>query len=418
MDFLLQIAPLLLCLAMFLARQHMLFVGLSGGLLAMLLGGLGLDRATPVFLEAIRSTVGVEVPIMYAALGGLLSEAGCFRAMANICRHYRSKGHLVPITAALVFLQGLITYMIGLGVSTTYLIAPVLASLTGASRPVIASLAIISAIGFSTSPASPETLITAQIAQRPVVEHATAMLPYTLLFYALAAALAAYGVRCQTSRQSRLAGTANQVPLHFPSALRHSAPAVFFLLLLIAGNPANTLLGTTFFTPLLTLILVPLLTVFCTPFSIRQTCVTLIESSRFVLMVLFSVGIFWGFIDIIGKMGAFSALAELASIVPRSLCLPAAMLIGFLVAIPAGAFCTGVLALTLPTMASLNIDSVPMGFIAMAIALGSHLCPVQVNVGALRDGFSLTVKEIVRGNIPYILSALAIAMAAGACVVG
>lgn len=410
MEFALHIAPLLVCVALFVARQHMLVVALAGGVLAMLLGGLWPDAATPIFLSALRNTVGVEVPIIYGALGGLLSEAGCFRAMADLCRHYQSKGHLVPLSAALVFLQGLITYMIGLGVSTTYLIAPVLAPLTGASRPVLAALAIISAVGFCSSPASPETFITAQTAQRPVLDHALAMLPYTFLFYILATAMAAYGVYRQHSAASRMGQAPSQVPLHFPSTLKRCAPALLFLLLLVFGPPLKRLCGLTFFTPLLTLILVPALTVCCTPFSIRQTCITLVESSRFILMALFSVGIFLGFMDIIGKTGAFAELAELASMVPRALCLPVAMAVGFLVAIPAGAFCTGILALTLPTVASLNIDSVGMGFIALAIALGSHLCPAQVNVAALKDGFGLTIKEVIHAIGPYIFVALLIAM--------
>jgi hypothetical protein len=397
---------------MFAARRHMLLVALSGGLLAMLLGGLGPGEVSPVFLGAIHTTVGVEAPIIYAALGGMLNEAGCFKAMADICRHYQGKGHLVPITAALVLLQGIIGYMIGLGVSTTYLIAPILAPVTGASRPVIAALAIVSAVGFSTSPASPETFITARIAQRPVVDHAAAMLPYAVLFYALVTALAIRGIRKHGSLAGQDAGFSG--PVDFPAALKQAAPAIVFLTLLIAGAPLNSLFGITFFTPLVTLILVSFLTVLCTRLNAGEACAALIQNSRFILMVLFSVGIFLGFMEIIGMMGSFSALAELAQELPRPLRLSAAMGIGFLAAIPAGAFCTGVLALILPAMASLGMDSVAMGFVAMSIALGSHLCPVQVNVGALKDGFSLPVAEVVRGNIPYILGMLAMITAVAA----
>lgn len=412
MDTFILISPLLLVMIMLILRQHMLFAALSGGVLALIVGGLPLDKASSLFLTALHNTVGVEVSIIYAAIGGLLAKAGCFNAIVDIARFfYRKRGHIISMVAVLVLLHGIVTYMIGLGANSTYLIAPMLASLIGAQRHVMVALAITSAIGFSTSPSSPETFITAQIAQRNVMEHAAAMLPYTFVFYLLAVLLAAYGIWRHHSLLGHAVERARKSPINISASWKMTLPALTFFVLLIVGNPLNKLLGANYFTPMLTLIVVCVLTALCTALNSRQVCKDLLESSRYILVALFGVGIFLGFINIMGEIGTFSAFAALESKVPRELCLPVVMLIGFLAAIPSGAFCTAIVALVLPTLASMgDMSSVSMGFVTMSIALGAHLSPVQVNVHAIKDSFNVSLKELVHGNVPFMFGLLLILM--------
>ncbi|MDP1551955.1 MAG: hypothetical protein Q8M06_02935, partial [Methanobacteriaceae archaeon] len=132
------------------------------------------------------------------------------------------------------------------------------------------------------------------------------------------------------------------------------------------------------------------------------------DGSRFILTTLFAVGMFLGFINIIAAIGTFVQLAALAGKAPQALVLPAAMLIAFIVAIPAGAFCAGVLALVLPTLATLGMPSIAMGFVAIAAGLGTQISPVQINVAALSDGFGVPIMDVIKGNLKYIMAALVI----------
>ena len=83
-----------------------------------------------------------------------------------------------------------------------------------------------------------------------------------------------------------------------------------------------------------------------------------------------------------------------------------AVLMSFLIAIPSGAMCAGVLALILPTLSLLGMPSSAMGFVAIAAGIGTQVSPVQVNLAALSDGFKVEVITIVKNNMKYMLIAL------------
>ena len=245
------------------------------------------------------------------------------------------------------------------------------------------------------------------MASRDLIEHASAMMPYTILFFLIGAGLAAYGVYKRgslvKSRASADEGTAEQ---SLGTLWKLSIPAIFLLVMVVAGGKLNGLIGLTVFTPATTIIITAILTILLTKLKAGETSEALIEGARFILVTLFSVGMFLGFINMIGEIGTFSELAALAGKVPTGLVLPAAMVIAFLVAIPAGAFCAGVLALVLPTLATLGMPSEAMGFVAIAAAFGTQISPVQINVAALSDGFNTSIIDVIKGNLKYILVSL------------
>lgn len=173
------------------------------------------------------------------------------------------------------------------------------------------------------------------------------------------------------------------------------------------GSSINKLLGVTIIVPIVTVVIVAILTVLLTPMNIGQTCEALVDGSKFILTTLFAVGIFLGFINIIAGTGVFEQLAALVSMVPQAVIVPCAMILAFVIAIPSGAFAAGVLTLILPTLSLLGLSPVAMGFIALATGFGTQVSPVQINVAALSDGFNKEIMWVVKSNMKYMLGALA-----------
>ncbi len=407
MRLLIHIIPLLVILILLFMRKHMLFAGLVGGILAMIIGGIGIGQATGIFIGGVGSMLGITVPILYAATAAMVAKAGSIEALVELAKR-GFKGKIAILGGIMVLIQAFATYMGGLGAGNTMVTAPLVAMALGAVPEVIAGMAIATAVGFTTSPASTETILAAQSAGRDVVAHANAMLPYTIVFFLLAAALAVYGVHKRGSLiKSKVKD--NEKELEKSSVLvKKAIPSIALLVLVVLGNPLNNLIGITLFTPATAVILTAVLTVIFTPFDIKKTSEALIDGSRFILTTLFSVGIFLSFINIIAELGTFEQLAGLVTNAPDAVILPAAMLAAFLIAIPSGAFTAGVLVLILPTLSVLGLPSEAMGFVAIATGLGTQISPVQINVAALADGFDLEIMDVVKKNLPYVITAFII----------
>ena len=190
--------------------------------------------------------------------------------------------------------------------------------------------------------------------------------------------------------------------------LKQSIPAIALLVMVVGGSKLNSLIGINLFSPATAVIFTSILTVLLTPLTIDETCESLIDGSRFILTTLFAVGMFLSFINMIGELGTFEQIAALASNVPEAIILPVAMIIAFLIAIPSGAFAAGVLTLILPTLSALGLPSEAMGFVAIATGLGTQVSPVQINVAALAKGFEIDIIDVIKGNLKYILGALAL----------
>lgn len=407
MSLLLNVLPLVLIIALLVMRKHMLVAGLAGGVLAVIIGGLDFGTVNSSFMAGLTQMLGITVPILYAAAATMVARAGSIKAVVGLASHYL-KGRIAILGAFLVLIQALATYMAGMGAGNTMVVGPLVAAAVGAVPEVIAAMAIVSAVAFTTSPASTETVIAAQTAGTDVVTHASAMLPYTALFILAGCALAAYGVYKRGSLVSGDKVTEDGEKLSIGEMWRHAIPATALLIMVIAGGKLNGFIGFSLFTPATTIIFAALLTVIFTRLNANETAEALSDGARFILVTLFSVGIFLGFINMIGKLGTFEQLAALAGSVPEAMVLPAAMILGFLIAFPSGAFTAGVLALVLPTLGSLGMPSLAMGFVAMAVGLGTQISPVQINVAALADGFDKPVMEIVNNNLRFVVSALVI----------
>lgn len=417
MSLLINSLPLILILALLFKRKHMLFAGLMGGALAAVIGGIELQAASQIFVDGIKNMLGITVPIIYAAAAAMVSKAGSIESLVELARR-SLRGKISILAGIVVLIQAFATYMAGMGAGNTMVTAPLIAAAVGAVPEVIAAMSIATAVGFTTSPASTETVLAAESAGRDVVSHAAAMMPYTITFYILAACLAIYGVH---KRGALISGSNSSAKNNLEKSnrilLKQSIPAIALLVMVVAGAKINAMIGMKLFSPATSVIVTSILTVLLTPLNIDKTCDALIDGSKFILTTLFSVGIFLSFINMVGELGTFEELAALASNVPESVVLPVAMIIAFLIAIPSGAFTAGVLTLILPTLSVLGLPSEAMGLVAMATGLGTQVSPVQINVAALAEGFNTDMIDVIRGNVKYVLGTLVLLIVIGIVII-
>jgi hypothetical protein len=402
MNLAVNLLPLILILTLLILRKHMLVAGLAGGVLAMLIGSISIETASQVVVDSIASMLAITVPILYAAAAAMVSKAGSVEALVGLAEKHL-KGRKSLLAGVIVLIQAFATYMAGMAAGNTMVTAPLMLLAAGAVPEVMAAMAVASAIGITTSPASTETILAAASAGRDVVTHARFMFPLTILFYACAALLAVAGV----SRRGTLLYPRSDPAERSPSEpdqtlLLKSVPAAALLVMVLAGSWANDLMGIVIFTPPFSVMVTAVLTVICTSYSMEQTAAALIEGSRFILTTLFSVGLFLAFINLIAMLGTFEQLSELVTRAPEFLLLPSAMLMAFLIAVPAGALAAGVLALILPTLSLIGLPPAAMGFVAVATGLGCQISPVQINVVALSEGFRIPVMQVVKNNLKYV----------------
>lgn len=418
MKLLINLIPIAIILVVLIFwRKHMLFAGLLGAVSAMLIGQIALGDAVGMVTGGISTMFSYTAPILYAAAAVMVSQAGCFKAIVSVAQK-KLKKKIFLFAAFMVLVQSLATYMAGMGAGNTMVIAPLVFAAVGAIPEVIAGMAIATAACFTTSPASTETVLAAEAAAVDVGKHASAMMPMTLILIVLGAALAAYGVYKKGTLLVEKAGTGNaaeEEEISKPGV--RMIPAIALLVLVILGGKINGLLHVNIFSPVVNVLITAILTAALTPLRINKTCDALGEGSRYILTTLFSVGIFLGFINIIAALGTFEQLAALVGKAPQVIIVPCAIIMAFLIAIPSGAMCAGVLALILPTMSLLGMPSAAMGMVAIAAGLGTQVSPVQINIAALSDGFQVDIMTIVKNNMKYVLTALAVLIVASFIVV-
>ncbi|MBP3891620.1 MAG: hypothetical protein J6D29_05550 [Solobacterium sp.] len=404
MNLFLNLLPLIVIVVLLVLKQHMLVAGLAGGVVAMVIGGMTPAHAAGIVQSSIGTMLGYLAPVLYAAAAMMVSKSGSFNALVDFAQE-KLKGKVAWIAGVLVLIQALATYMAGMGAGNTMVIAPLVAAVVGAVPEVIAGMAIATAACFTTSPASTETVLAAEAAARDVAEHSSAMLPFTLIFVLLGAALAVWGV---TKRGTMLNENVVSDETREKTSLVQAVPALVLVILVIFGGKINGLTGLSLFAPVVNVLVAAILCVVCCKTSVKDVCDNLIDGSRFILTTLFGVGIFLGFIQVVAELGTFEQLAALAGKAPSILIVPAAIILAFLIAIPSGAFCAGVLALVLPTLSALGLPSTAMGLVAIAAGFGTQVSPVQINVAALSDGFKVDIFKIVKDNMKYVLCGLAI----------
>lgn len=408
MSGLLSVLPVVVVLVLMFRRFNMILAGLIGGILAMLIGQIGIPQANKIFLDAIPALLGasVTVPILNSAVATAVFKSGGYTAALTLAGR-AVKGRVEYLAVFIVLLQALATYMSGIGGGSAMVIAPLAFAAVGAIPELIAGMSIAAAVGFIASPASLETSVITKLANIAHDVHVTGLRPYWILFTVLAMALAFWGAK---RRGSLATGQTDEAVSKMSTGQLWKAtiPALFLLFAVIGGPFINKAVGFAILGPLVYTVITVVLIALCTKFSFNQAFDSLVTGAEYILKALFSVGIFIAFINMIGEIGAFKAIAGIANAAPTFLMVPAAILGGFLVGWPAGAYVGSVLSMVLPVAIALNFPPLAIGFVGLGVAFGSQISFVNITMQALSSGFQIPVQKVSAGNLRWILSCLAI----------
>ena len=400
------IIPLLLILGLLFAQVNMLPAAFAGGVMAMIIGGIGLADANKGLLEAVPKMLSITVPIINSAIAMAVFKAGGYAAALTLVRR-NIGGRVEYVGAFIVILQAAATYMSGIGGGSAMVIAPLAFAAVGAIPAVIAGMSIAAAASFTTSPASLESSVVSQLAGVPVIDYVATMRPFWLIFCAIAVVIAFVGTR---RAKSLFKGEESEEFRNLSNGelWKRTIPAVFLLFAVIAGPFVNKLVGSPVLGPLAYTIVTIALVWLCSDFTLNQASDAMIDGSAYILTRLLQVGIFLVFIGIIEKTGAFATIAGLVKTVPPAMVVPAAVLAGFAIGVPAGAYVGSILTLVLPITIALGFSPLSIGFVTMGVGFGAQLSLVNITMQALSAGFRVPIIDVSKGNAPFVGGCLAL----------
>jgi hypothetical protein len=419
---LLTLLPLALILFLLFRQYNMIVAGLAGALLAALivwvghmfdphLATIGIPMMNKLVLEAIPGMLGNTVPILNSAIAMAVFASGGYAAALTLAKR-GVKGRVELLAVFIVILQGLATYMSGVGGGTAMVVAPLAFAAVGVIPELIAAMSLVSAIGFTASAASLESSIVIKYAKITLDQQVAQTRPIFLAFMVLGIALAYWGAKRRGTIQTG-EGNSEIEKLSTKELWLHTIPAVFLLFAVIAGPFINKQLGWPILGPLVYSMVTILLIAVCTRFKLNQAFNGLIDGAAYITKMLFAVGIFVGFINIVGEMGTFKTIANIASAAPATIAVPVAILCGFAIGVPAGAYVGSVLALILPVTVALGFTPMQIALVTMGVGLGSQMSFVNITMQALSAGFKRPILEIVKGNSRWIPIGLAILVVLG-----
>lgn len=422
-EFVVKVIPLAIILVLLLPpfKRHFLVAGFFGALFAIIVGQTTPGTFTGTFLGGLGDIMAITSVMIYAATALTLGQAGAIDAMMGLLKK-ASKGRVEIIAGGMVLIQGLATYAAGLGAGNLLVTAPLVFAALGGIRGVIAALGIVSSAAWATSPASAEAaFISSQMGIDPTT-YAAMMRPYTAVIAVIAIGIAVVATwRAKkagniepgdvTDTQDTDGGLDNGSGMTVePSAdsmdnlgeqLRRATPFLFLLLIIVVGPTINNMVGTTLFTPVTIAALTIGLLVLLVDEGVEDIGDMFVESATPILKYLFMVGLFLGYIVIIREFGTFDAIASVVGVLPLALVGVGAMVFGFLIAIPAGAYTVALLTIIIPVLEGVGVPTQVYGFIAIAVAQGAMISPVQISVVALAHGFNEDILDIVKNNLPF-----------------
>lgn len=415
----LTVLPLLVILVLLLPpfRLHILAAGLAGGVLAAIVGGLGVGKITELYLKGLSQMLSITSVAIFAATAMVLARLGATQACLKLIQRV-FRGRLAPVAAAMVLVQAAAVYVAGCGAANTLVTAPLINSVVGFIPQVVAGLSIVSGATWATSPSSAESAYIAKAMGIQPAQYAEFMRPFTFTFWIIGAALAWYGVwrYAKAGKLNAAVGNGPAAPTEAAqeqeespgSALRRALPFLLLLLLILIGPPLNRALGATVFTTVTTPLIVLVVAAIACGVQVNKLCEMLVDGSVTILRYLFLVGLFLGFINLLGEIGTFQTLASLAGSAPASLIVVAALAMAFLIAIPSAAYTVAIDALIIPVLAAAGVPVWAFGFVGIAVAQGAMISPAQINVAATAHGFQTDIMRIIRNNLPYMPVALVV----------
>lgn len=396
----LALIPLILILVLLFLKVDMIFAGLAGGVVAMLLVGIGIEQVNEELMEAIPTMLTITVPIINSAVAMAVFKSGGYSAALELAKR-GTKGKVEYVSGFIVILLAAATYMSGIGGGSAMVIAPLAFAAVGVVPELIAGMSLAAAVSFTTSPASLETSVVSELANLPVGEYVATMRPYWLFFVVVAVILAFIGTK-RRDIGFKEDETNEFQEMATGQLVKMTVPAIFLLFAVIFGPLVNGWIGFDFFNPLVYMVITLLLIFICTRFTLNETGEAMIDGSSYILTRLFQVGIFLTFINVIAQTGVFTLIANVTNYAPTAIVIPVAVLTGILIGIPAGAYVGSILILILPVVISLNFSPLAIGMVTMGVGLGSQMSFVNITMQALSSGFQVPILDIVKGNIRWL----------------
>ena len=422
MDVLIKILPLLVVLVALLPpfRFHVLVAGLLGGVVAALIGGLNTQTGSEIFFKGLGQIMGIYSVMMFAATAMVLAKAGSITGLLEIIRK-AFKDKVEWVAAGMVLVQALATYAAGNGAANILVTAPLIFSIVGWVPGLVAAIGIVSGASWATSPSSAESAYISQQMKVTVQQYADFMRPYTIVFWIIGVALAWYAVRRYRlmgklqppasegeAKPAPIMGGSSAAGIGAPSAVvvtvgpwRRALPFLVLLGLILLGPVINQAIKFQLFTNLVTPLVVLTVAALSMGLNPNRIGEMFIDGGLTILRYLFMVGLFLGFINMLGEIGTFTAIASLVKFAPVTLLAVAALVAAFLVAIPSAAYTVAIDALIIPVLAAAGVPPAAFGFVGIAVAQGAMISPVQISVAACAHSFKREVLDIVRNNIPY-----------------
>lgn len=397
---LLTIVPLVLVLVLLFMNVDMMIAGLISAVLAMIIGGISLADANAEVLEAIPQMLSFTVPIINSAVAMAVFKAGSYTASLEWVKRL-TKGKVEYVSAFIVILAAAATYMSGVGGGSAMVIAPLAFAAVGVVPELIAGMSIAIAASFTTSPASLESSIVSQLSGAEISTHVSAMRPYWALFVVLGILLAFFGTKRRKIGFKEVEDS-EYAEMDNRELILHTIPAIFLLFAVIVGPLINDLVGFPIFTPINYMMMTLFLVFVFTKSTLNESFSSVIDGSSYILTRLFQVGIFLGFINVIAKTGTFEVMANFAASAPEALLVPATVLVGFAIGVPAGAYVGSILSLILPVAVTLGFSPLAIGFVTMGVGMGSQLSFVNITMQALGSGFQVPIIDIVKGNAKWV----------------
>lgn len=410
MQGIISILPLIVILVLLFRRVNMVGAGLVGAVVAMIIGGISVKAANAIFMDTVPKMLATFVPILNSAIAfAVFNSGGYTSALTLMKRGVKERVELMAVF--IILLQGIATYVSGFGGGTTVVLAPLAFAAVGVIPEVIAGMSIAAAVSFTTSPASLETSIYSKLTGVNPVEYVDFMRPFWIFFMVVAVAVAYYGAK-KRGMLFREDSKTGQEHMTDAELWKTTIPAIFLLVAVLAGPVVDKAVGIPFFSPIVYSVGTVLLIGVCTKMNMNEAFNALVDGSSYILTRLFGVGFFLSFIYIIEKIGAFNTIASIAKLAPASLTYPAAVLAGFMVGVPAGAYVGTILALILPITVALKFPPMMAGFVVMGVGLGSQMSFVNVTMQALSAGFQIPIEQVVKGNTKWVLLCLVLLLVA------
>ncbi len=432
-ELVLKAIPILLILVLLLPpfRMHVLVAGFFGALFAIAAGQFAPSMFTEAFFGGLGGIMGITSVMIFAATALTLADAGSIRALLGLVRK-ASRGRLELIAGGIVLIQGMATYAAGLGAANVLVTAPLAYAALGRIRGIIAAIGIISSVSWATSPASAEAAFISSQMGISASQYSAMMRPYTFAIWAIAvgvALVAAWRAKKADAIEPGKVGEmlekggdmfggsddGEDAPVEAADSgeggmddlgtqLRKATPFLFLLAAIVVGPYINDTVGYQAFNPVtIAAFTLGLLVIFVRD-AAQDIGETFVESAIPILRYLFMVGVFLGFISIIREFGTFEAIASSVGIFPLALVGVGAMIFGFLVAVPAGAYTVALLTIIIPILEGMGVPTEVYGFIAIVVAQGAMISPVQISVVASAHGFEMDIMDIVRNNLPYMVA--------------